>query len=386
MKRIGILTGGGDVPGLNAAIKAFVWRMLDEPCEVIGLRRGWASLINIIPDASADNSAWILPLTRLLTRAIDRTGGTILHTSRINPSITKGEQVPLHLDEERGQPDDRGRYDLTKAALRVLEFLQLDALVALGGDGTLTFARRLHEEGVPIIAIPKTMDNDVYGTDYCLGFSTAVTRAVMHINDLRTSAGSHERFLIVELFGRNSGETCLLASYLSGVDRAIIAEVPFDPELVFEMLSRDKAENPSNYAVLAISEGARTTAGVRIESGEADAAGQRKLGGIGGVLAELLEARVRDKVIYQRLAYLMRSGAPDSLDLMVATNYAVMAADLALEGSSGRMVALRSGTYTSVPISATREGVKRVDVDELYDVDEYRPKVRHVRGKPMFLY
>jgi 6-phosphofructokinase 1 len=386
MKRIGILTGGGDVPGLNAAIKAFVWRALDEPCEVIGLRRGWASLINIIPDPAADNSAWILPLTRLLTRAIDRTGGTILHTSRINPSITKEEQVPGHLVSAKGQPDDRGRYDLTGAALRVLEFLQLDALVALGGDGTLTFARRLHEEGVPIIAIPKTMDNDVFGTDYCLGFSTAVTRAVMHINDLRTSAGSHERFLIVELFGRNSGETCLLASYLSGVDRAIIAEVPFDPQLVFEMLSRDKAENPSNYAVLAISEGARTTAGVRVESGEADAIGQRKLGGIGGVLAELLEARVRDKVIYQRLAYLMRSGAPDSLDLIVAKNFGSLAADLLRRKESGRMVAVVDGRYNAVPLDVTGQGQKRVDVPRFYDAAEYRPKVAEVLGMPMFLH
>ncbi|HEX4931959.1 MAG TPA: 6-phosphofructokinase, partial [Gemmatimonadaceae bacterium] len=303
---IGILTGGGDVPGVNAAIKAFVWRMLDEPCEIIGLRRGWASLLNIIPDPGADNAAWILPLTRMLTRAIDRSGGTILHTSRINPSISKAEHIPAHLLSERGDPDDRGRYDLTRAAMRVVDFLRLDCLVALGGDGTLTFARRLHEEGVPMIAIPKTMDNDVFGTDYCLGFSTAVTRSVQFINDLRTSAGSHERFLVVELFGRNSGETCLLASYLSGVDRAVIAEVPFDPDLLYDMLSRDKAENPSNYAVVAVSEGARTITGQLVESGEADAAGQRKLGGIGGRLAEHLEKLSRDKVIYQRLAYLMR--------------------------------------------------------------------------------
>ncbi len=386
MKRIGILTGGGDVPGLNAAIKAFVWRMLDEPCEIIGLRRGWASLVNIVPDAKADNSAWILPLTRALTRAIDRTGGTILHTSRINPSICKRDQVPAHLVSEMGRPDERGRYDLTSAAMRVLEFLRLDALVGLGGDGTLTFARRLHQEGFPIIAMPKTMDNDVYGTDYCLGFSTAVTRAVMQINDLRTSAGSHERFLVVELFGRNSGETCLLASYLAGVDRAIIAEVPFDPDLVFEMLSRDKAENPSNYAVIAVSEGASTTTGRRVESGVADAAGQRKLGGIGGVLAEHLEQRGGDKVIYQRLAYLMRSGAPDSLDLIVAKNFGSLAADLLRRGDTGRMVAVVGGRYNAVPIMLTGEGQKRVDVPRFYDAAEYRPKVAEVMGMPMFLH
>jgi len=367
MKRIGILTGGGDVPGLNAAIKAFVWRMLDEPCEIIGLRRGWASLVNIRPEPDADNSAWILPLTRMLTRAIDRTGGTVLHTSRMNPSIARREEVPDHLLAALPAADERGRYDLTPTALRVIEFLGLDALVALGGDGTLTFARRLHEEGVPILAMPKTMDNDVYGTDYCLGFSTAVTRAVMFTNDLRTSAGSHERILVVELFGRNSGETCLLASYLAGVDRAVIAEVPFDPDVLYEMLSRDKADNPSNYAVLAISEGARTTTGMRMESGEADAAGQRKLGGIGSFLAEHFEKRGREKVIYQRLAYLMRSGAPDSLDLIVAKNFGSLSADLVGRGQTGQMVAVVGGRYTSVPIEVTGEGQKRVDVPRFYD-------------------
>ena len=389
MRRIGILTGGGDVPGLNAAVKALVWRLLEEPCdcEVIGLRRGWASLVEIIPEVGADNSEWIQPLTRLSTRAIDRTGGTILHTSRINPAIMRANSIPDHLQPEKGEPDERGRYDLTHAAMRVLEFLKLDALIALGGDGTLTFARRLHAEGVPIIAIPKTMDNDVFGTDYCLGFSTAVTRSVMFMNDLRTSAGSHERFLIVELFGRNSGETCLLASFLAGVDRAIIAEVPFDPELLYQMLKRDKAENPSNYAVVAISEGARTTAGTLIESGEANEAGQRKLGGIGSFVSEYLEKRGQDKVIYQRLAYLMRSGAPDSLDLIVAKNYGALAADLLRRReAAGRMVAVVDGRYTTVPLEITGRGQKRVDVDRLYDVDEYRPNVREVMGTPMFLH
>jgi 6-phosphofructokinase len=386
MKRIGILTGGGDVPGLNAAIKAFVWRMLDEPCEIVGLRRGWASLVNIVPDASADNSSWILPLTKVLTRAIDRTGGTILHTSRMNPSIAKRDQMPPHVMADLPPPDDRGRYDLTAQALRVIDFLKLDALVALGGDGTLTFARRLQREGVPIIAIPKTMDNDVYGTDYCLGFSTAVTRAVMFTNDLRTSAGSHERFLIVELFGRNSGETCLLASYLAGVDRALIAEVPFDPDVVYEMLSRDKLDNPSNYAVVTISEGARTTGGALVESGKPDSAGQRRLGGIGGVLADYLEKRDGSSVIYQRLAYLMRSGAPDSLDLIVAKNFGSLAADLLRRDQAGHMVAVVGGRYAAVPISVTGEGEKRVDVPRFYDAAEYRPKVAEVMGMPMFLH
>jgi 6-phosphofructokinase 1 len=386
-RRIGILTGGGDVPGLNAAIKAFVYRLLDgDQHEIVGLRRGWASLINIIPDPSADNSAWILPLTRYNTRAIDRTGGTILHTSRVNPLVLKAEQLPRHLQGEKGDADEGGRFDMTNAALRVLDFLELDALAALGGDGTLTFARVLHDRGVPVVAIPKTMDNDVYGTDYCLGFSTAVTRSVMFINDLRTSAGSHERFLVVELFGRHSGETCLLASYLSGADRALIAEVPFECERLYGMLEADKRDNPSNYAVVAVSEGAQIIGTGTIESGEADAFGNRKLGGIGGVLSDFLEKRGRDKVIYQRLAYLMRSGAPDSLDQLVANNYGSLAADLLRRGDVGKMVAVVDGRYTAVPIEVGGVAKKRVDVERFYDVENYRPKVADVMGMPMFLH
>jgi 6-phosphofructokinase 1 len=386
MKRIGILTGGGDVPGLNAAIKSFVWRLGDEGHEILGLRRGWSSLLNIIPDRSADNSDWLMPLNRLNTRTIDRSGGTILHTSRVNPAIIKPEQVPPHLAGEMGQHDERGRYDLTRAALRVLDFLKLDALVALGGDGTLNFARRLHREGLPLVAIPKTMDNDVYGTDYCLGFSTAVTRSVMFINDLRTGAGSHERLLVVELFGRNSGETCLLASYLAGVDRAVLAEVPFDCEKLYCMLARDKSENPSNYAVVAISEGATVIGGETIETGDPDAFGNRRLGGIGGVVSDYLEKRSREKVIYQRLAYLMRSGTPDSLDQLVANNYGSLAADLLRREETGRMVAVVDGRYTAVPIEIGAESKKRVDVDRFYDSENYRPKVADVMGMPMFLH
>ncbi len=384
-KRIGILTGGGDVPGLNAAIKSFVWR-LDDSQEILGLRRGWASLLNIIPDEKADNSAWITPLTRMNTRAIDRTGGTVLHTSRVNPSISKAEDIPGHLRGQMQKRDERGRFDMTDAALRTINFLKLDALVALGGDGTLTFARRLDKEGVPIIAIPKTMDNDVYGTDYCLGFSTAVTRSVGFINDLRTGAGSHERYLIVELFGRDSGETCLLASYLASTDRAVIAEVPFECERLYAMLERDKRDNPSNYAVVAISEGATMVGGRTIETGEADAYGNRRLGGIGGVLSDFLEKRSREKVIYQRLAYLMRSGVPDSLDQLVAFNFGSLAADLVKRGEAGKMIAVVDGRYNAVPIDIGATAKKRVDVDRFYDAEEYRPKIADVMGMPMFLH
>jgi 6-phosphofructokinase 1 len=293
------------------------------------------------------------------------------------------QEVPASL---AAAVEGEGPFDLTEHVLRVIEQLGIDVLVPIGGDDTLSYALRLHDEGVPVIAIPKTMDNDVHGTDYCIGFSTAVTRGVQFIHNLRTSTGSHERIAVVELFGRYSGETSLITAYLAGVDRAVISEVPFDPKRLAQLLLDDKRSNPSSYAMVTVSEGAVPASGELVVSGEADAYGHRKLGGVGQLLGETLKARTGEDIVYQQLGYLMRSGSPDSLDLMVATNYAVMAADLALEGNTGRMVALRNGSYTTVPISAVREGVKRVDVDELYDVSEYRPKVRHVLGKPMFLY
>jgi 6-phosphofructokinase 1 len=381
--RLGVLTGGGDVPGLNPCIKAFVNRVDAAGHEVLGIRRGWAGLLECDPGDPASVERNVQPLDPAAVRTIDRSGGTMLHTSRTNPAnVRTGEVPPLLADRAEGG----GPFDLTDHVLRVIGQLGLDALVPIGGDDTLSYALRLHDEGVPVIAIPKTMDNDVHGTDYCIGFSTAVTRGVQFIHDLRTSAGSHERIAVIELFGRYSGETSLITAYLAGVDRAVISEVPFDPDRLAELLLRDKRSNPSSYAMVTVSEGATPASGELVLSGEADAYGHRKLGGVGLLLGELLKERTGEEIVYQQLAYLMRSGSPDSLDLMVATNYAVIAADLALEGDSGRMVSLRNGSYTTVPISATREGVKRVDVDELYDVDEYRPKVRHVLGKPMFLY
>jgi 6-phosphofructokinase len=381
--RIGILTGGGDVPGLNPCIKAVVNRVVHDGHEVVGLRRGWAALLHHDPDDPASAAEWFQPLTPSTVRTIDRTGGTFLHTSRTNPSRVRPGEVPPHLAD---RVDGDGPFDFTEHALGVVEALGIDVLIPIGGDDTLSYALRMHEEGVPVVAIPKTMDNDVHGTDYCIGFSTAVTRGVQFIHNLRTSTGSHERIAVVELFGRYSGETSLITAYLAGVDRAVISEVPFDVDRLGELLVQDKRANPSNYSMVTVSEGATFAGGDLVLSGEEDAYGHRKLGGIGELTAALLKERTGEDMIVQVIGYLMRSGAPDSLDLMVATNYAVMAADLALEGSSGRMVALRSGTYTSVPITATREGVKRVDVDELYDAREYRPKVRHVTGKPMFLY
>jgi ATP-dependent phosphofructokinase / diphosphate-dependent phosphofructokinase len=381
--RLGVLTGGGDVPGLNPCIKAFVNRVSEAGHQVVGIRRGWAGLLEYDLDDPLGAVEHVEPLDPASVRTIDRTGGTMLHTSRTNPSNVKKADVPAFLaDDAEGD----GPFDFTSHVLKVIEHVGIDALVPIGGDDTLSYALRLHDEGMPVMAIPKTMDNDVHGTDYCIGFSTAVTRGVQFIHNLRTSSGSHERIAVIELFGRYSGETSLITAYLAGVDRAVISEVPFDIDHLAELLLKDKQSNPSRYAMVTVSEGATAASGELVLSGEADAYGHRKLGGIGQLLGEALKERTGEDIIYQQLAYLMRSGSPDSLDLMVATNYAVMAADLALEGDTGRMVSLRSGTYTTVPITAMREGVKRVDVAELYDTHEYRPKVRHVLGKPMFLY
>ena len=381
--RLGILTGGGDVPGLNASIKAAVTRVVAEGHEVLGIRRGWGGLLQTDPDDVESVAANSIRLDPGVVRTIDRTGGTFLHTSRTNPAKVGPADEPAFLAE--GRTDD-GPRDHTAHVLRVIEALGIDALIPIGGDDTLSFGLRLHEEGVPVVAIPKTMDNDVHGTDYCIGFSTAVTRTVNFVHQLRTSAGSHERLAVVEVFGRYSGETSLVSAYLSGVERAIISEVPFDIDHLGELLLRDKAANPSNYAMMTISEGATLAGGEMIQAGDEDAYGHRKLGGIGQLTSALLKERTGSDTIYQQLGYLMRSGSPDSLDLMVAINYAVMAADLAIEGVQGRLVALRNGNYVNVPISVLGQGVKRVDVDALYDRESYRPKIRHVDGKPMFLY
>jgi len=381
--RIGILTGGGDVPGLNPCIKAVVNRVVEDGHEVVGIRRGWAGLLNCQPDDPESVATALVPLDPGKVRTIDRTGGTVLHTSRTNPGRVKAGDVPDFLKDKAAE---QGASDFTRHVLDVLSSQRIDALIPIGGDDTLSYALRMHQEGVPTIAIPKTMDNDVHGTDYCIGFSTAITRSVGFINNLRTSAGSHERLAVIELFGRYSGETSLIAAYLAGVDRAIISEVPFDADKLAGLLLADKRRNPSGYAMVTISEGATLKGGELQLSGEADAYGHRKLGGIGALTGELLKQRTGEGIISQQVGYLMRSGSPDSLDLMVATNYAVMAADLAVAGDRGRMVALKNGTYTNVPISVTGEGARRVDVDALYDVDGYRPKVRQVAGKPMFLY
>jgi ATP-dependent phosphofructokinase / diphosphate-dependent phosphofructokinase len=387
--KIGILTGGGDVPGLNPCIKAVVYRAIDEGHEVLGIKRGWGGLLLYNPDNPATYDEHLMPLNKSHVRTIDRTGGTFLHTSRTNPGRVKAEMVPDFLQDPEhpeAEANDTRLRDFTPHVLRNIELLGLDVLIPIGGDDTLSYGERLHREGVAVVAIPKTMDNDVYGTDFCIGFSTAVTRSVQFIHQLRTSTGSHERIAVIELFGRNSGETSLISSYLAGVDRALISEVPFDPEKLAELVLRDKQNNPSNYAMVTISEGAHMVGGKIVEYGEQDAYGHRKLGGIGPITGEALKKLTGQNIINQQLGYLMRSGAPDALDLMVSVNFAHMTMDLIKDGVKGRMCALRDGRYTHIPMSTVASGVKRVDVDELYDVKEYRPKVRHVLGKPMFLY
>ena len=384
--KIGILTGGGDVPGLNPCIKAAVYKVTDENSGMLGIRCGWAGLLNFNPDDPNTFDENIIPLTKANTRTIDRTGGTYLHTSRTNPAKVKPKEIPAFLKSSYTFSENTKTVDCTKHILRVLDHLKIEALIAIGGDDTLSYAVRLHKENFPIACVPKTMDNDVHGTDYCIGFSTAVTRSVEFIHALRTPTGSHERIAVVELFGRYSGETSLISAYLSGVDRAIISEVDFDVDKLVRFLVDDRNSNPSKYAIMTISEGAKPIGGEMILSGEADAYGHKKLGGIGDYVAREIEKRSTVRTVYQQLAYLMRSGAPDALDLMVSTSYGYLATDLLLKKQSGRMVALRDGKYTTVSANIMTEGKKRVDVDELYDIEQYRPKVVHLLGKPMFLY
>ncbi len=385
-RRIGILTGGGDVPGLNAAIKSVVIRAQDYNIDVIGLRRGWWSVVGIDPDDPRTIDELTYPLNKRSVRTIDRTGGTILHTSRTNPANMHPDNVPEFVRGEDRVEKENGRIDITGHALKVLESLKLDALVPIGGDDTLSYAARLHQEGFQIIAIPKTMDNDVFGTDYCIGFSTAVTRSVNAITDVRTVIGSHERIGIIELFGRNSGETSLFAAYLADVNRAIISEVPFDFDKLIDFLVEDRENNPSHYAVMTISEGARPIDGEIIQTGKADAFGHKKLGGIGYVVSEEIKKRTGIKTVYQQMAYLMRSGSPDSLDRMVAVSFGNLAMDQVALGHTGRMVALQQGNYTTVPVQLVVSSQKKVDVTALYDSENYQPKVKDMLGKPMFLY
>ncbi|MCE7999807.1 MAG: ATP-dependent 6-phosphofructokinase [Rhodobiaceae bacterium] len=382
--RIGILTGGGDVPGLNPCIKAATRAAETLGWEMIGFRRGWAGPLNYNPDDKAGSEHLLMPLDRARTRTIDRTGGTVLHTSRTKPSKVKKEDVPSFVKGATLNED--GTYDCTAHVLRVMESVGIDALIPIGGDDTLSYGARLYQEGMKTMSIPKTMDNDVFGTDYCIGFSTAVTRSIDSITGLRTSTGSHERIAVVELFGRNSGETALMAGALADADRVLIAEVPFDVNRVAEMLAADRAANPSNYSMVCVSEGAQMEGGEIIERGEADAYGHRKLGGIGQMLGDEIKRITGINIISQNLGYIMRAGAPDALDQMVSRSYGTMAVQLLAEGKHGLMMALQDGNYTTVPGDTCIQGEKRVDIDAFYNPETYRPLVDQILGKPMFMY
>lgn len=385
--RIGVLTGGGDVPGLNPCIRAIVYAAEERGWEVVGFRRGWAGPLNYnLDNDEASQREWIEPLTRQSVRTIDRYGGTHLHSSRTNPQKARRSDLPDFLKDKYTFAEGQKTVDATDYVLRVLDHLNIHTLIPIGGDDTLSYGARLHQEGMRVVACPKTMDNDVFGTDYCMGFGTAVTRSVNFLNDLRTPTGSHERIAVVELFGRNSGETALISAYLANADRALISEVPFDVEKLAQLITEDRANNPSNYAIIAISEGASMIGGQIVEYGQEDAYGHKKLGGIGQAVGDALKQLTGVDIVHQQLGYLMRSGAPDALDRMVATSYGSLAIQEIDKGHSGLMMALQNGCYTTVPVDTCIQGVKRVDVDELYDVEQYRPKVSHLLGKPMFLY
>ena len=364
--RIGILTGGGDVPGLNACIRSVTLSADDLGWDAIGFRRGWEGVMAIDPADPASVAANSLLLGRESVRGIDRAGGTILHTSRLDPRT--------HRDGDR-----------TGHVLHVLERLGVDAMVTLGGDGTLRFSAHLAAQGVPVISVPKTMDNDVYGTDYCIGFSTAVSRSVEAINSLRTTVESHERIGVVELFGRRSGETALLAGFLAQVDRTVIAEVPADLDLLLPLLDEDRASNPAHYAMCVVSEGAR----IRGSEGNgeiAKPASERGAVGIGQRLGAAIGERLGCGVVIQELAYLMRAGEPDAMDRMVGFAFGGLAVQLLQRGEKGRMLTLTSGRYDHVPAGTLLEGTKSVDVDALYDPQGYRARLMRVEGMPMFLY
>ncbi len=388
-KTIAILTGGGDVPGLNPAIRAITIRALREGFRVLGLRRGWAGLVDLITDHDADNSENVQVLTEDIVDRAGRTGGTFLHTSRTRPSHLPRGLVPDHL---------RDRYtadinDVTADVLRHIDWLEIDSLIPIGGDDTLSYAQRLQREGVNIVAIPKTMDNDVPGTDYCIGFSTCVTRTIELAHRLRTTAGSHERFLVIEVFGRYAGFTALLPTMAGAADRCVIPEYPFEIERLTELLISDRERHPSHYSVVLVSEGARMRHEdeMSFESDELDQYGHRKLGGIGDkVSAALQELSTRYtggrriNVVNQRLGYMVRSGDPDALDSIVPMAFGNLALDLVLRGVSGRLVAVRNGIYDNVPLDVVTGRKKVVHVERYYNADRLRP-IYDFHRQPIFI-
>ncbi len=387
--RIAILTGGGDVPGLNPAIRAVTIRAIREGYEVIGIRRGWAGLITMLRDKNADNSACYQQLTEEIVNKAGRTGGTFLHSSRTRPSHVPQVNVPDHLKDKYKKPMN----DLTPEVIKNLGFLGVDYLIPIGGDDTLSFGVKLYQEGVKVVAIPKTMDNDVPGTDYCIGFSTCVTRTIMLTNSLRTSAGSHERFLTIEVFGRYAGFTAMLPAMAGAANRCVIPEHKFDIERLTELLVQDRYKNPSRYSIVLVSEGAMFAGGEMVfQHQEKDAYGHAKLGGIGDLVsAELKELSPRYNngqrinVINQKLGYLVRCGDPDAIDSIVPMAYGNLALDLILKNIHGRLVVLKDGRYDNMPIDVVTATKKIVNVREHYNTERLRPHYRSFQLKPLFI-
>jgi len=387
---IGILTGGGDVPGLNPAIRAITLRARHEGYRVLGIRQGWSGLVNIVREVGNANDACIMELTETIVDRAGRTGGTFLHTSRTLPSRLPRDTVPLHLRDH--YTDDVN--DITPDILKNLDFLGVDVVIPIGGDDTLSYAERLHREGVKIVAIPKTMDNDVSGTDYCIGFSTCITRTIELIHGLRTTAGSHERLLVIEVFGRYAGFTAMIPTLAGAANRCVIPEYPFYIEHLAELLVNDRRNHPNNYAVCIVAEGAamKHEEEMTFEGSERDQYGHRRLGGIGDKVAARLnelspkynEGR-KINILSQRLGYLVRSGNPDAIDSIVPTVYGNLAMDLILSGEFGRLVCLKNGRYGNVPVERVSSSKKSVDVDRYYDTDRLHPKYEAFSDQPLFI-
>src|SRR5450755_555393 len=386
---IGILTGGGDVPGLNPAIRAVTIRALREGYSVIGLRRGWASLVDTVRDAEYDNSDNYQVLTEELVNRAGRTGGTFLHSSRTNPSRVSKASVPKHLQDTYSADKN----DLTPEVLKNLEWLGIENLIPIGGDDTLSYGVRLNHEGVKVVAIPKTMDNDVPGTDYCIGFSTCITRTIQMTNALRTSAGSHERFMVLEVFGRYAGFTAMLPTMAGAGNRCVIPEHKFSIEKLTELMVEDRNRNPSRYSIVLVSEGAMFEGGEMVFQGDAaDAFGHKKLGGIGDLVAEILtelspkyNGGKKIDCISQKLGYLVRCGDPDAIDSIVPMAYGNLALDLLLGKIHGRLVVLTNGRYDHMPIDAVTSSKKVVNVREHYNTDRLRPHYHSFEMKPLFI-
>jgi 6-phosphofructokinase 1 len=388
-KRIGILTGGGDVPGLNSVIKSVVYRGAEIGCEVIGIRRGWEGLTHVDLKDPASRTRYIQPLNRENTRTIDRTGGTYLHSSRTNPTkmqklppVLEGHQFPSRQSTKKGVTSTV--FDVTPAVLKNIETLALDYLVAIGGDDTLSYAAELDRQGVKVLAVPKTMDNDVRNTEYCIGFSTAITRAMDAIERQRTTVGSHERIGIFRVFGRDAGYTALYTAYVTSV-RCCIPEYKVNLKHLIDILVTDKHNNPSNYSLVILSEGAEWEGYTVKEYGPADAFGHHKKMSVAEDLSNEIRDATGDETVVSDLTYDLRSGSADFVDRMVASTYAGMAMDALEEGKSGLMTAISGGCYKMVPIPDPKLGPRKVDIASMYNTDRYRPIYDHKLGLPIFL-